>query len=90
MARLAISEAGLLEKIRTSLRNTSAEADDCADCVPTRLGPVKAVAGGINWQVLAWSKPCAPNCQAKALELCKQLGEQYDIAWEACASAPPK
>jgi hypothetical protein len=79
--RTAVSEAELIEKVRRRL-----ESIGCSDCVPTQLSPIKPVAGGVNWQVLA-NPPCSDPCQAMMLEACAALGEQFDVDWQGRAGS---
>lgn len=75
MSRERLTEAAVIEKIRDQLASGG-----CRECIPTALSPIKAVAGGINWQVL--SHPvCSDPCQAAMLEACSRLAERYDVDW---------
>ena len=80
MARKLLPPGELLERIRAGMRGPDGRRVGCSDCVPTQLGPVRPVAGGVNWQVLA-HPPCSAPCEAKMLDVCSALADEYDVLW---------
>ena len=75
--RQEVPESTLIEMIRERLQGSN-----CSECAPTALSPIDPVAGSINWQVLE-HPACSDPCQAKMLEICKDLAQRYDVTWNS-------
>lgn len=76
MKRQALPELELISLIRGEMMGDN----ECEDCAPTALSPIHPVAGSTNWQVLE-HPACSDPCQAKMLEVCKELSGRYEVIW---------
>lgn len=87
MARKLLPPTELLELIRQRMLGADGRRVGCSDCVPTEIGPIHPVAGGVNWQVLR-HPPCSAPCEAKMLDVCSALANEYDVLWPRDEARP--
>ena len=81
MSRPQLTADEMLALIAERMRESAGPDAECAACVPTQLGPIKPLAGGVNWQVVE-HVPCSDPCVAQMLETCSRLADEYDIRWQ--------